>query len=130
MARKKKTEVLKDIPEELLEEVFEEVREEIKEVPKSFYKIQNANRLRLRLEAGTLDGAGFEDVTIEKYDMRTVPLAGCVMTGSTFKDVNMQGCNMAETIEVVGNTFIDCDLRWGRKPEGFEGNNTFINTRL
>ena len=122
MARKKKNET-KEVVEELVVELEEKPKK------KEFYNIVNANRLRLRLEKATLDGAGFDGVTIEAYDMRTIPLKGCVIKDSTFKGVNMQGCNMTEAAEIRGNTFIDCDLRWGGKPEGFEGNNTFINTR-
>ena len=143
MARKKKTTItLDEMPahdhggfnrkrteaaDEILEELFDEVVEE-PIVPKR-YKIADANRLRLTLEKGTLENTEFDGVTIEGSDIRTVSFKGCSVKDTTFKNVIMQGCNMSEA-DATGNTFINCDLRWGLKPEGFEGNNTFINTRL
>ena len=96
---------------------------------KKVYKIQDANRLRLTLEKGTLEDTAFDNVIITGSDIRTVSFKGCRVKDTTFKGVNMQGCNFSES-EATGNMFIDCDLRWGQKPEGFEGHNTFINTRL
>ena len=122
MARKKRTEAA----QEILEAKFDEVEAPSKPEP---YKIANANRLRLTLEKGTLENTMFDGVTIENYDVRNVPFKGCVIKGTTFKNIIMQGCNFVGS-DATGNTFIDCDLRWGLKPEGFEGNNTFINTRV
>ena len=128
MARKK---IVKEV-EELSEEEIGEIEELFEEVvkPVEYYKIKDANRLRLRLEEGNLDGAGFDGVEIRQFDMRTASLKGCTMDGATFRHVNMQGCDFSGVIKCAGNTFIDCDLRWGKKPVEFEGNNTFINTRL
>jgi len=122
---KKKTEAA----EEILEAKFEDEWGETKAPNKDIYNIVDANRLRLKLMDKTLDGTAFDNVTIEGSDVRTISFKGCFMKDSTFKNVNMQGCDMSEA-EATGNTFIDCDLRWGKKPEGFEKNNTFINTRL
>ena len=119
------------IPKRKRVEAADEILEELYDkpiVPKR-YKIADANRLRITLEKGTLENTGFDGVTIEGSDVRTVSFKGCCMKDTTFKNVNMQGCDLSET-DATGNTFIDCDLRWGKKPEGFEGNNTFINTRL
>lgn len=108
-------------------------KEEVETIPAThqFYNIADANRLRLRLlEHSTLAGAGFNNVTIDTFDMRTQSFKDCVVKGTTFKNINMQGCDFSGALECTGNTFIDCDLRWGKKPEGFEANNTFENTRL
>jgi uncharacterized protein YjbI with pentapeptide repeats len=102
---------------------------EVKVQKPARYKIADANRLRLRLLEGTLEGTEFDSVEIENSDVRTKPIKGCKARATTFKNVNMQGCNF-EGADFEGNTFIDCDLRWGIKPEGFKENNTFINTRL
>jgi len=94
------------------------------------YAIANSNRLRLRLEKRTLDGACFDSVEIENMDIRTVSFTGCLVKDTIFKNVIFQGCNMSESLGISGNTFIDCDMRWGRKPAEFEKNNKFVNTRL
>jgi len=101
-----------------------------KVAPPERYNIKNANRLRLTLEKGSLDATCFDGVTIENTDVRTISFKDCIIKDSTFKNVIMQGCDFSEALECTGNVFISCDLRWGRKPGGFEKNNQFINTRL
>lgn len=134
---KKKTKAEAKEAEKVIEEIIELKEEEaaLEEVIEEkaepeLYAIANANRLRLRLLDGTLEGACFDSVEIENIDIRTVPFTGCLVKDTVFKNVKMQGCNMGKTLGVSGNTFIDCDMRWGVKPPEFLGNNKFINTRL
>lgn len=128
MPRKKKKEVVVDMIEEVLVEVDEEVIEAVVEKIE-IYKIANSNRLRLRLEEGTLENTEFDGVEIDNMDVRSTSFVNCKARGATFKNVIMQGCNMDGT-DFKDNTFIDCDLRWGKKPGGFKENNKFINSRL
>ena len=131
MSRKKK-EVTPEIVEEVIEEVIEEVAEKVIEevvFEVETYKITDSNRLRLRLAGGTLEDTEFDGAEIDKIDVRATPFANCKARGTTFKNVILQGCNMEGT-DFKDNTFIDCDLRWGKKPGGFKENNKFINSRL
>jgi len=143
MVKKKRVEAAEEVLEELYDEeiVEKEIVDEEPEAAKQkigdaievvpIKNLVNANRLRLRLEEfKSLEGAGFNNVTIDTFDMRTQSLKGCVLKNSIFKNVNMQGCDFSEVIECTGNTFINCDMRWGRKPDGFKENNKFENTGL
>lgn len=102
-----------------------------KEVKLTLKPIADSNRLRLYLiDNGKLEGSCFDGVEIADADLRTLSFNGCLVKGSTFKNVNFQGCNLSDSLGIYGNTFIDCDMRWGKKPEEFAGNNKFVNTRL
>lgn len=142
MAKKKTKTELKEV-EKIIEEVIElkeevaevqsdieEIIADVKEIEPELYAIANSNRLRIRLEEGTLDGSCFDGVEIENMDVRSVPFTGCLLKDTVFKNVIFQGCNMGKTLGISGCTFIDCDMRWGVKPPEFETNNKFVNTRL